>query len=1037
MAIEIREFTPADASAVARLFKASDSAWPGGFQYNVEVPPEAMLEELRSERTRNVYLAWDGDRAVGFASFADWLEEKTGYLWLLTADPEYHGRGVGRDLILRVLDRCVELGYRKLTLHTWPGNTRAVPLYKKTGFQWGPEAHELQNYVPMLLTHPLTRSYFERTDWYRCQKRDLRLGLDSERRNGALVFDYEWEGPSGALRAVFDQKAKRLVELDTPSLRIGLEADSAECLGGDELEVRLFVENSGTDDLALTIRVTGDGPVSCDDLRSLTVLPGAREQIGLRATASKGEAGDGTIKADLRVNGEPLELGLTVEVKRPVELSLVPTPRVLGPGTTFETTLNVRNRLDSPVRATLAASATDGLDTALESGEAEVPEGDTVGVPLRITARRLGEFTLALAASTGADQDPASRPSLTRQVLAVEPGRVLAASGKDSTTLACDRVTVELAGKGTGLTLSDRATGRAIATFESLVGPPYWPTKLEKQEGQLALERGETWVRATSSYDLEDFPGVRLERTVRLEAGGRASIGLRLANTGASPVEVRTMLVGWPLSAEYTAYYPLADGVVRGSGGVPGSKMFGPEASLPFGERWLSCETRDGTLGVLWPEGVEVHSPSGGWGRLQVGNPLSSLDPGQERGWGELVVLPARDWREVREAWNRDRGTHLPEPEIIPSAGVRLVPSPLLIQGDEASAEVQVMNYSPRPMAARVELEAPDGLGVAPRSLELGDVSYRHVPVEPIRVSSTKLRTAYELGARISSANVSGRFRFPAIVLGSRARQVRREQLSDRGEAVWEVDNGWMSFRVRPSKLGVLYSLRCEGREYLHAYYPEPGPMAWGYPVYGGITPVLWEEGANTHSDRVGRLDGPTLGAEPCEVEDGQGVRWSGLRLTARLEHESLRGWTCSLEYLTVPESNVLAVRSRLETSGSAGRANLTLTLYPAFREEVPLLLYPDQAEYGRGGDRGAMGLPGRRWVAVEYGSTGRSLVLVNAAGQEVLAQDIWPDGIWLSQNAEATVTPRCPMRTGAFVVVAEDRDQARLYSSLSRLRDL
>ena len=47
-------------------------------------------------------------------------------------------------------------------LDTWPGNIKAVPLYKKTGYFWVPETDvHMENYVPLLLRLPVLATIYE------------------------------------------------------------------------------------------------------------------------------------------------------------------------------------------------------------------------------------------------------------------------------------------------------------------------------------------------------------------------------------------------------------------------------------------------------------------------------------------------------------------------------------------------------------------------------------------------------------------------------------------------------------------------------------------------------------------------------------------------------------------------------------------------------------------------------------------------------------------------------------------------------------
>src|SRR5690348_1127699 len=135
MTYRIHEVNPEDrrdAARIAAMFNDFDSAWPGGFtRGNVETE-ETIL--AHGKRVRHVAVF------VGFCN----LEAQAGqhdisYIGLLGARLSHHGKGVGKMLLRAMVQRCTDLGYRQVTLHTWPGNTKAVPIYKKTGFHWVPE----------------------------------------------------------------------------------------------------------------------------------------------------------------------------------------------------------------------------------------------------------------------------------------------------------------------------------------------------------------------------------------------------------------------------------------------------------------------------------------------------------------------------------------------------------------------------------------------------------------------------------------------------------------------------------------------------------------------------------------------------------------------------------------------------------------------------------------------------------------------------------------------------------------------------------
>lgn len=57
-----------------------------------------------------------------------------GYIAMLTVCEEYRGKGIGRTLALRGIERMVSIGCEEVMLETELSNTGALALYSKLGF---------------------------------------------------------------------------------------------------------------------------------------------------------------------------------------------------------------------------------------------------------------------------------------------------------------------------------------------------------------------------------------------------------------------------------------------------------------------------------------------------------------------------------------------------------------------------------------------------------------------------------------------------------------------------------------------------------------------------------------------------------------------------------------------------------------------------------------------------------------------------------------------------------------------------------------
>ncbi len=74
------------------------------------------------------------DRAVGFAVVTETSPRKA-HLAQLAVAPEYQGRGLGRRILSRVIDRLQEMSYDGLSLMVSRENHRALDLYRSMGFE--------------------------------------------------------------------------------------------------------------------------------------------------------------------------------------------------------------------------------------------------------------------------------------------------------------------------------------------------------------------------------------------------------------------------------------------------------------------------------------------------------------------------------------------------------------------------------------------------------------------------------------------------------------------------------------------------------------------------------------------------------------------------------------------------------------------------------------------------------------------------------------------------------------------------------------
>ena len=102
---------------------------------------QEYLDNLTLEKTEekafqwrdNLLVAKDGDGVVGFVGYGQSEEADTGEVFALYVLPEFHGTGVGRQLMDAALEKLS--AYPRICLWLVKGNGRAIRFYEKCGFR--------------------------------------------------------------------------------------------------------------------------------------------------------------------------------------------------------------------------------------------------------------------------------------------------------------------------------------------------------------------------------------------------------------------------------------------------------------------------------------------------------------------------------------------------------------------------------------------------------------------------------------------------------------------------------------------------------------------------------------------------------------------------------------------------------------------------------------------------------------------------------------------------------------------------------------
>jgi len=1041
-----RDWRAGDAQRLARFFNKTFEGWPHGGS-DPQTPEEAA-RRVREHPQLGLFVTEEGGEFRSYCSLhAKPNDTKGAYVGLLTADPDYHGRGYGKAVLLQAVERVYERGIARVDLHTWPGNMKAVPLYKKSGFMWSPESGEwgvyMQNFTPGARRNPIAQEFFRKHDWYATMKRDLSLTPDEHKRGKVRVYEYVWEEGGDRLHLAYDRHSWGLVAVETNDFLVGCSLADEKLVAGVPQRVTWRIVNHRREPLDIALIANADEGVQLDH-RELLKVKGRAEvhaefTIAPEIPEKEKDPRSPIIRTDVLVNGQPIRLEAGFEAKQAVHYSLEGDGQGLRPGRVEPVVIQCRNELETPARVKLYVAASPGVGLHTGATSVRLPAKGSTGVAVQVTAPEAGPITLSVRSEVTAEKK-SIRPKpaeLHAHVLAA--GDVVGRVEKDRVVLESAALRLNIWRRGGWVGVIDKLRNRRdIAGIgRPQVGPPFaWDEFFETRcEARVEREVGRAVAVLTSASIYR--PGVVLEERITLSNLPLIEVESAVINNSASPLAGSVRQGAWFQIGRGKVAALVHGEVVEGLSGGAGRHLAEhqlPEKGEEWHEGWLAAEDSEGiTAALLWDNAERAE-----WS--EVTRALPTAAPGQSASAGPIYVFvgeggtfAVRRWWQTLFGPRMDREQRPLEKRRPFEFGLR--PRPLVIHGRETTAALAVDSIGRLELEGSLRLDLPKGLRAAPARVDFKGASQSRKIHR--RATVTRSASAPEGGyfaectVRLDRAIYHERQ--PIIVLGDPRKRVAVEQVAgDAGRL--RIDNGVLAMTIAPGFMGSAISLQRDGQELLRSAYPEARPMSWMNPWTGGVQPGF---GGVTNEE----LFKQKFRAREITRRGAQGVTWRGVRVACSPKEGQRREDQLAIDYLLAPGSSIFAVCIRLtHRAGVAGWIDASFQFYPVIGGS-----YLDATISGTADDRTARircdhggGIEHSRWVMAENPKAGEAVVLACGGREGLVGATVWGrDGYCLNGWRGATHEAR-ETKESVFFAAFTKADRARdLGEALAELKEL
>lgn len=882
--IEIIEYTEAFAKSVADMWNRSGEGWNG--RDFSETEKTVKMSEKNSQHLK-LYLAVDAATltaseplVLGYCKVSKYyFDDETLYINLLNVDPAYHGAKIGKMLVLKAVDYTVSYGYPRLDLFTWPGNTKAVPLYKKCGFFWENAetgSTHLMNFIPCVLQDPMVKKSMEGIDWYQDSTRKILVKTDGECFGGTEYYTYQWEKEGKRVRCEFEKTSRGLCAFENDDYEVRLINTSWKRVFAEHYlcEV-LFKPKRHGETFEIEVEGLTDKTIETKLFYSTTLSEETVFTGEFYVEPIEGEQNEWkthpSVAVKVKINGVETILKTGVKPMKPLEIEWVNEQDIARKHQVQYMRLNLENAMDET--------------SAFELHLPQIPEVAFSENLVKVTLNPKEKKSIQL--TYNAQNAYVGTPEV--QVLIVKSGKQytqktnlsLPVYGGQSVggtlkydTLYNDTKAVQLDRHFdfSIVGFMNLQSMSSVEIFQPRIGFPYTSEFERKLYSDVQFENGNLQ-RMTHVYESDDFPGTVISRTCELSPEG----ALKISHKCLKLPEDKNVSVSLAIQPdEEIIFMPYEGTVVKLDEETMGNLSLKKCDVTLIDEPWLYMPTYEGSIGIHWSEDVNLQ---------YVNHALEWEFPLRQVGDETPAIYVHLDAFSNAEAFRRYAlGKNVSARSVIDGLTVSVNQNnPFVVQNHVA---IDVFNVNPQ------EKERQKSVLRYTHS----DKTYEHhlaqkvnLPLEaPITVISGVLDNVQkERTFNKTVFKVSGDCELKAFTVED--------------TKVYQVDNGHIQMRLAPKYSHGVYSIVCDGKERLDHNFPVKEPKLWFNPWSGGYVSKFNEITDLQLADEVKT-------ARFVTMEDGFGNLWTGIASELLHQtHNKLKTAKMTTFFMTLPGIPVVA----------------------------------------------------------------------------------------------------------------------------------
>lgn len=881
--LELIDFENKYAESVAEMWNKSRDSWGGDDA--LKTKESVISNEANSPHLELILGKYDND-IIGYCKLSiDRLDEGALYIDLLNVRTDFHGKSFGKQLLLESINRTIKRRYNRVDLHTWAGNTKAVPLYKKCGFFWEKRDNttHLINLMPFVLKCELVEEFFKTVDWYKDSVREIEIKPDSRIENKFDLWNYVWKKDNKNLNMEFTRRGRGLKKIENDEFSVEVIVEDLQLVFGDEYKVKYKLTNKTLKPLRISIKGEDDKNIKFNYENSFDLI-GTREVettffVSKIVKNQKENKTHPVVKSIITINNKSAIFKTGIEPLFPLNIELKSEADINRFNVETNCFLNIENHFNESVKFgfEIPNSYKVKFTKKLFNIELKAKEKKTIGftyflseatslneeLKIKVQRKNKKEFTFNKVLNMNFQGSYGSFYSKSEELYVI-------ANGEHK---------VELNRENNASIVKIAGLQSEYAILPIRLGKPYTREFDKKKNDKVEFEVTANWIQMKLYYSSEEFSGISFIKYFKLFNDGLLETYHEISNYNNEDTSIYVSEALW-ISIE-NGVIPYNNKIITMENDID---FFGALWSPKnVTENWIFIKGKKYTRGISWSNECELKISNN---QFSFDSHYKVLKSGKKEKSKSLFVgtnsfLNYHDLREF------SLGKTLEKEEPIFSTECSINNGNPFSTSD---ISVNIVEHK------KMDLE---GVIIVKNDKKIYERAFKEnelLKAYEFNLTSNKDRTLLTVDINL----VADQVRMKRLVYKKSRTEIINKISKISQKEVLSVNNGLLEFKSALDFAPAIFSIEFNNKEWLSSSFPTPCSKSWWNPWIGGS---FWRPVALSLSSILEEKST----SEFVDKKDNFGNIWSGIKISTVIEkNEKNKGMAWHQYYLTLPGVPVL-----------------------------------------------------------------------------------------------------------------------------------